>query len=66
MDDEWLQRTRQRLQKRIAVWLVLTICFAIVNRLVAIVFLGWVTIICAIYTFALIALWCYFTIKQLH
>ncbi|KRL26571.1 hypothetical protein FD27_GL001250 [Limosilactobacillus frumenti DSM 13145] len=66
MNQQWLQKTRQGLQKRIAVWLVLTICFAIINRLMTMPLLKWVTLIGVAYTIILIGLWCYFTIKQLR
>lgn len=63
MSRQQLNRQRSRVQVRITVWCVLTICFAILNTFKLIPFLQWVVWLAAFYTLILIAVWTYLTVQ---
>ncbi|MBD7895371.1 hypothetical protein H9564_06620 [Limosilactobacillus sp. Sa3CUN2] len=63
MNRHQLIKQRQHVQLRIAVWCVLTICFAILNLIKALPFLQWIVWLAALYTLILIAIWTYLTIQ---
>lgn len=55
------QRWQQRVQQRLVIWIVLTVCFQILTIILKWRFLEYVAWLAAIYCLILMLLWLYFT-----
>ncbi|MCR5525607.1 MAG: hypothetical protein K6F18_08170 [Lactobacillus sp.] len=65
MNRQQLSKQRHYFQVRLAVWCVLTICFAIIDQFKPLPFLQWIVWLAALYTLILIIIWTYFTVQLL-
>lgn len=65
MNQDELSQRRDQVKEQVVVWIVLTVCLQILTVFKILVFLKYIVWLSAIYTIALIILWCYLEIKLL-